>query len=190
MHARAPSASARIMSEPVRTPESNSTSTCEPTVSAIRGSAAIADGAPSSCRPPWFDTLIASAPVVTAILASSTSRMPLRMSLPGQMLLTHSTSFQFSVGSNWLAVHCASELTFSMPFTWPARLPNVLRLPLRIDQRPGRLGHDVDDVPDLDLRRHGEPVAHVGMALAEHLKIDGQHQRAAFGGRRALDQFA
>ena len=29
--------------------------------------------------------------------------MPLRISLPGQMLLIHSTSFQVSVGSNWLA---------------------------------------------------------------------------------------
>ena len=27
----------------------------------------------------------------------------------------------------------ASELMFSMPFTWPARLPKVLRLPLRMD---------------------------------------------------------
>src|SRR6516165_5164234 len=59
--------------------------------------------------------------------------MPLRMSLPDQMLRTHSTSFQLSAGSNWLLVHCASETTFSMPRTWPARLPKVLRLPRRIE---------------------------------------------------------
>ena len=146
MQDRAPSASARIMSAPVRMPPSNITSISEPTASTTRGSIEIDDGAPSSWRPPWLDTTIASAPVVTAILASSTSRMPLRISLPGHRLLTHSTSFQFSVGSNWLAVHAASELTFSMPFTWPARLPKVLRLPLRMRQRPGRLGRDVDDV--------------------------------------------
>ena len=51
------------------------------------------------------------------------------MSLPGQRLAIHSTSFQFSVASNWLLVHCDSELTSSMPRTWPARLPKVRRLP-------------------------------------------------------------
>ena len=60
--------------------------------------------------------------------------MPLRISLPGHRLLIHSMSRQFSVGSNCCAVHCASELTFSMPLTWPARLPKVLRLPLRMLQ--------------------------------------------------------
>ena len=58
-----------------------------------------------------------AAPVLAAVLASSTSRMPLRMSLPGQRLRIHSTSFQLSAGSNWLAVHCANEVTFSMPRT-------------------------------------------------------------------------
>src|SRR3954462_9236503 len=77
---------------------------------------------------------MASAPVVTAILAASTSRMPLRMSLPGHRLLTHSTSFQFSVGSNWFAVQAASELMLVVSFTWPERLPKVLLLPFRIDQ--------------------------------------------------------
>src|SRR5882762_2035822 len=93
--------------------------------------------------------------------------MPLRMSLPGQTLRTHSTSFQLSVGSNWLAVHCASDVTFSMPFTWPARLPKVLRLPLRIESAQAGL---------------------VAMALAEHLQVDREHQRAALGGGGALDQ--
>ena len=36
----------------------------------------------------------------TARLASSTSSRPLMMSLPGHRLLTHSTSFQDSAGSN------------------------------------------------------------------------------------------
>ena len=91
-----------MMSWPERMPPSNSTSIDEPTASAIGGSAEIEDGAPSSWRPPWFDTTSAAAPVFAAMRASSTSRMPLRMSLPGQRLAIHSTSFQFSVGSNWL----------------------------------------------------------------------------------------
>ena len=85
------------------------------------------------------------------VLASSTSRMPLRMSLPGQTLLIHSTSFQLSAGSNWLAVHCASELTFSMPCTWPARLPKVLRLPRRIDSAQAGLVAMSMTLRELDL---------------------------------------
>src|SRR5512132_3015460 len=95
--------------------------------------------------------------------------MPLRMSLPGHRLRIHSTSFQLNAGSNWLAVHCASELTFSMPRTWPARLPTGLRLPRRRD-------------------RHA--VAYIAMALAEHLEVDREHQRAALCGDGALDQRA
>jgi len=43
--------------------------------------------------------------------------------------LIHSTSFQFSAGSNWPEIHTDNELTFSMPRMWPAILPKVLRLP-------------------------------------------------------------
>ena len=65
-----------------------------------------------------------------------------------------------------------------------------LALALQDRPGPGRLGHDVENVLKLDLRRHGQSVAHVDVALAEHLQIDGQHQRAAFRCRRALDQLA
>ena len=64
------------------------------------GNIEIEDGAPSSWRPPWLETTIAAAPVPAAALASSTSRMPLMISLPGQMLRIHSMSFQFSASSN------------------------------------------------------------------------------------------
>ena len=57
-------------------------------------------------------------------------------------------------------------------------------------QRPARLGGDVDQVADPDFRRHRHAVAQVAMALPQHLQIDGQHQRAAFGGDRPLDQRA
>src|SRR3954447_17065978 len=96
----APSASARITSCPERIPPSNSTSICEPTASAISGSTSMLEGAPSSCRPPCLETTSACAPVLSASCASSTSRMPLMISLPGQMLRIQSTSFQLSDVSN------------------------------------------------------------------------------------------
>ena len=101
----APSAIARIASMPVRMPPSNMISICEPTESTISGSTSIEDGAPSSWRPPWLETTIACAPVLAASSASSTSRMPFRISLPGQMLRIQSMSFQFSEVSNCEAVH-------------------------------------------------------------------------------------
>jgi peptidoglycan/LPS O-acetylase OafA/YrhL len=55
--------------------------------------------------------------------ASSTSWMPLRISLPPQRFLIHSTSSQFRRGSNCLAVHSDSEPMFSTPLTWPTMLP-------------------------------------------------------------------
>ena len=102
MQALAPSASARKMSCPVRTPESSRISFCPPIASATFGSAEMVEGAPSSWRPPWFDTTTPSAPVFSASRASSGSRMPFSTSLPVQIERIHSTSFQLTVGSNWL----------------------------------------------------------------------------------------
>ena len=95
-----------------------------------------------------------------------------------------------SVGSNWLAVHAASELMFVHALHVAGEIAEGLALALEDGERPGRLGRDVDEVLDLDLRRHGQAVAHVVVALAEHLQIDRQHQRAAFRRRGALDQLA
>ena len=85
------------------------------------------EGAPSSWRPPWLETMSASAPLSTASCASSASWMPLRISLPPQRFLIHSTSSQDSAGSNCLAVHSDSEPMFSTPLTWPTMLPNWRR---------------------------------------------------------------
>ena len=41
-------------------------------------------------------------------------------------------SFQVIVGSNCFDTQAASDVTPSMPVTWPARLPNVLRFPRRM----------------------------------------------------------
>ncbi len=109
-------------------PPSIQTSICEPTASAIAGKALIDDGAPSSWRPPWFETTIASAPLATASFASSTSRMPFRMSFPPQRFFTHSTSAQLRVGSNCCAVQAKSDAGSPTLSTWPTMLPKLRRL--------------------------------------------------------------
>ena len=57
-----------------------------------------------------------------------------------------------------------------------------LALALEDRKRPCRLDGDVDEVGEPDLGRHRHAVADVAMALAEHLQIDREHQRAALGG--------
>src|SRR5271168_3774380 len=126
---RAPSASAFAMSWPERMPPSNSTSQRPPTASTISGRTEIVEGAPSSWRPPWLETTIASAPAATLKRASSASRTPLRINFPGQRLRTHSTSRQFADASNCVAVHSASVRIPLVPPMRPAKLPNVRRLP-------------------------------------------------------------
>ena len=128
MAPRAPSATALRMSWPERTPPSIQTSIFEPTASAMDGTAAIEDMAPSSWRPPWLLTMSASAPLLAASWASSTSRMPLRMSLPPQRCLIHSTSSQLRRGSNCSAVQEDSEDRSLTPLAWPTMLPKVRRL--------------------------------------------------------------
>ena len=53
---------------------------------------------------------------------------------------------------------------------------------------PGRLGGEIEQFRQRPFRRHRHAVLDVLMALPDHLQIDGQHQRAAFGGDGALDQ--
>src|SRR5208282_78760 len=65
-----------------------------------------------------------------------------------------------------------------------------LALAAQYAPRPGRLGGDVEQVAEPDLRRHRHAVLDVAVALTEHLQIDGEHQRAAFGRRGARHQFA
>src|SRR5574337_1975673 len=84
----------------------------------------MAEGAPSSWRPPWLLTISASAPLSTARRASSGSMMPLMMILPPQRFLIHSTSPQFRRGSNWPAVQAPRLLMSVTPLTWPWMLPN------------------------------------------------------------------
>ena len=71
---------------------------------------------------------MASAPLCTAIFASSTSRMPFSTSGPPQSFFTHSTSFHESVGSNWPAIHCESVVRLPALGMRSSRLPKLFRL--------------------------------------------------------------
>ena len=173
---------------PERMPPSIQTSICEPTASTIAGSALIDDGAPSSWRPPWLETISASAPLSTASRASSTSRMPFRISLPPQRFLIHSTSSQFRRGSNCSRRpgderrHVADALDVADDVAEAA--------PLRAEhaQAPARLGHQVEQVGERRLGRRGQAVLQVLVALAEDLQVEREHQRAAVGRLGAVDQ--
>ena len=57
-------------------------------------------------------------------------------------------------------------------------------------RRPARLGRDVEQVAEPDLRRDRHAVAQVAMALPQHLQIDREHQRAASRRDRPLDHLA
>ena len=117
------------MSWPDRMPPSNRTSQRPSIASTISGSTEIVEGAPSSWRPPWFDTTMASAPAATANCASSRSSMPFKINLPGQRLRTHATSRQLTDASNCVPDHSASVLISLEPPIRPTRLPKVRRLP-------------------------------------------------------------
>ncbi|MNN42406.1 hypothetical protein D3C81_1565850 [compost metagenome] len=99
----APSANMRTTSSPERIPESTSTLRSLPTACMIGGRAWAVESTPSSCRPPWLETMIPSAPKLTASLASSGSRMPLMIIGPFQKSRIHSRSLQLIDGSKLLA---------------------------------------------------------------------------------------
>src|SRR6185295_4331814 len=76
------------------------------------------------------------------------------------------------------ALHVAGEIS------------EILALASEDAEGPGGLGGDVDDVPQANLRRHRHAVAKVAMALAEDLKIDGEHERIAIRGDGARQNIA
>ena len=124
---RAPRAQALSTSCPLRMPPSMCTSMSLPTASTIAGSAVMELGAPSSWRPPWLLTTMASAPLSTARRASSLSMIPFRMIFPPHSFLISSISAQLSAGSNCSAVQEASEDMSLTLLAWPTMLRKVRR---------------------------------------------------------------
>ena len=139
------------------------------------------DGAPSSCRPPWLETMMASAPVLAARMASSLSRMPFRISLPPQRCLIHSTSAQDRRGSNCSWVHDISEERSPTPLAWPA-------LGAQHAQAPAWPDRHVDYVGQRHLGRRRQTVAQILVALGEDLQVERQNQRRTFRRLGAVDQ--
>ena len=101
------------------------TSILSPTASKIAGSALIELSAPSSWRPPWLDTIMASAPTFSAIFASSASKMPLRITLPPHSSLICLILSQSNDGSNCCAVQsirlAGSETSSTCPTIFPKK---------------------------------------------------------------------
>jgi hypothetical protein len=95
----APRQRAATMSDPRRIPPSNITSACDPTASRIPGNASAEEGARSSWRPPWFDTITASAPSLTARRASSGCSMPFTRRWRGQVRRMSSSRSQVCIGA-------------------------------------------------------------------------------------------
>src|SRR5665647_2128951 len=96
------------MSAPLVMPVSRNTSARSPTASTTAGSMCSGTGARSSCRPPWLDTTIASAPWSTTIRASSTVWIPLTTSLPLHDCRSQSRSSGPTVGSNMALTRSAT----------------------------------------------------------------------------------
>ena len=153
------------------------------------GQRRIVEGAPSSCRPPWLETMMASAPVSAAMRASSGSRMPFRISLPPQRSLIQATSFQDRRGSNCSLVQAASE----------ARSPTSVDVADDVAEGAAlgaehveaqRAGWRSGRVLRRQPRRRRQAVAEVLVALAEDLQVERQDQRRAVRRLGALDQVA
>ena len=72
---------------------------------AMAGKAGAVDGGPSSCRPPWFGTTMASAPTSAAMRASSGWRMPLMIGGPSRVSRTKSRSRHVTPGRKLWRIH-------------------------------------------------------------------------------------
>ena len=83
-----------MTSEPRRMPLSYITVILSPTAAWMAGSTSIGEGARSSWRAPWFDTMMPSTPMAAARVASSGCMTPLSTSLPGHRRRKVSTSCQ------------------------------------------------------------------------------------------------
>ena len=92
------------------------------------GKRRIDDSAPSNCRPPWFDTIIASAPKSAARRASSSSNTPFKINLPPHISRMRAILPQSSCGSNCSAFHDPNEDKSLTPLAWPTMLPKLCRL--------------------------------------------------------------
>ena len=98
----APSASALSTSVPRRTPPSMKTGSRPASALTTGCSASTVARQPSSCRPPWLETMTPLAPCSAASRASSGVMMPLTSTGSPVMLRSQLRSAHVSVGSRYL----------------------------------------------------------------------------------------
>ncbi len=97
-------------------------------------------------------------------------------------------SFQFSEVSNCVVIQVRQRGDVVGPLEVADQIAEGAALAAQHAGDPGRLGREIDQLRQRPFRRHRHAVLDVRMALPDHLQVDGQHQRAAFGRDRALDQ--
>src|SRR2546425_4695046 len=124
--ALAPRARALRTSLPRRTPPSISTSILPLTASTTSGRASSVPGAPSSCRPPWLETMMPSTPASTARPASSAVTTPFSTSGKGDSDRSHGRSSQQNEES-WSAPKYAARLE---PSASGSGIPSRLARPM------------------------------------------------------------
>ncbi len=186
MPAVAPAATALTMSLPRRTPPSQMISVRPPTASATGATSVNVAGAPSSWRPPWFDSAMASTPASAASTASSTVCMPFSTIGPSHTERSQSTSSHDSDGIE-LGVDVVGERDRRGAVADVAAddVGEADRLAAHERPRPPRVERAVDDRARPDRRRQREPAPHVALAPPEHRGVDGEHERLVVGARPA-----
>ena len=155
-----------------------------------RGKARALDSAPSSCRPPWLETTIPSAPLSAASRASSGSRMPLMTSGPCHCARTHSTSFQVTLASKLRANPARKSASGARLPTIGSRLPRLMR-PAAQSRRPTPVRAGAAPAPSRWPGRAStrQPERSRDSAIPAR-QIDGEQQRAAARLLRARDHVA
>ena len=159
-----------------------------PTASTMAGSARMLDGAPSSCRPPWFDTTNASAPLRTASRASSAIHDAFQHQLAAPPVFDprHVVPTQRRIellrGPAGQRTHVldTGDVTDDVAELAPPRVQHA--------PPPARLSDDVGDVCERRLGRCRQTVLQILVALAEDLQVQRQHQCRAACGFGAVDQ--
>ena len=176
------------MSLPRRTPPSQMISMRPPTASATGATRSNAAGAPSSWRPPWFDSAMASTPrvggehrVVDGLDALDDDRAVPHRAQP------------VDVGPRQRRVELGVDVVGQRDRRGAVAdlaaddVGEADRLAAHERPRPAGVERAVDDRAGPDRRRQREAAAHVALAPAEHGGVDGEHERLVARGGGAVD---
>ena len=158
------------------------TSARSPTAPTIAGSCSSGVGARSSCRPPWFEMTIASAPASTTTRASSTVWMPLMTIGPFHASRSQPRSASVIVGSKTRLIRSATVPCVSAKTA--NRSGSVVSLS---NHQPGWSPMSTS-VRTRQGRRDREAVVDVAQPGAGDRRVDGQDERGEAGGVRPANE--